>query len=434
MKEALRNHLLNSCSDSELARWFDPINIDISEKSGEVVVTFPHAFFGQWFKSSIQDRFEEQLGQFLGSGFSISYSNNGSKNASVQEQPVSVKKIDFPFGHNFTFENFLIGKKNYFPLASAKEVARVENVSFNPFVICGKSGSGKSHLLKAIANEVCKKVDREKVFLGNVDDVQNIYSVRFGGDVMRARNYFFDFEYFFLDDLRQIKKYEHLQQELISIFNNFYEHGKQMVFSCTDKLASYDFLNKNLKSRLEWGLIVTLKRPDLEIRAKYVQKQCKLKKLPLSKDQILTLSQRFQDFRYLQGIIIKLSAFRELVRKNMDDRDFEHILSNTEEKADETLTPEYVIESVASHFNLKPADLTGSKRHKMTAHARQVAMYLCRELLGISYPALGRTFGGKDHSTVLYSVKKIQELQRDDKVLKRLLIDLKNKCLLRVSN
>ena len=251
---------------------------------------------------------------------------------------------------------------------------------------------------------------------------------------MRARNYFFDFEYLFLDDLRQIKKYEHLQQELISIFNNFYEHGKQMVFSCTDKLASYDFLNKNLKSRLEWGLIVTLKRPDLEIRAKYVQKQCKLKKLPLSKDQILTLSQRFQDFRYLQGIIIKLSAFRELVRKNMDDRDFEHILSNTEEKADETLTPEYVIESVASHFNLKPSDLTGSKRHKMTAHARQVAMYLCRELLGISYPALGRTFGGKDHSTVLYSVKKIQELQRDDRVLKRLLIDLKNKCLLRVSN
>ncbi len=434
MKEALRNHLSNSCSETELARWFDPISIDISDETGEVIVTFPHAFFGQWFKSSIQDRFEEQLGLFLGSGFSISYSNNGTTSAPAAGQISSTKKIDFPFGHNFTFENFLISKKNYFPLASAKEVTRVDNVSFNPFVICGKSGSGKTHLLKAIANEISKKVDREKIFLGNVDDVQNIYSVRFGNDSMRARNYFFDFDYFFLDDLKQIRKYEHLQQELISIFNNFYENGKQMVFSCTDKLASYDFLDKNLKSRLEWGLIVTLKRPDLEIRASYVQKQCKLKKLPLSKDQILTLSQRFQDFRYLQGIIIKLSAFRELVRKNMDDRDFEHILSNTEEKADETLTPEYVIESVAAHFNLKPSDLTGSKRHKMIAHARQIAMYLCRELLGISYPALGRTFGGKDHSTVLYSVKKIQELQRDDKVLKRVLIDLKNKCLLRVSN
>ncbi|CCO23073.1 DnaA ATPase domain-containing protein [Maridesulfovibrio hydrothermalis] len=434
MKDALRNHLLNSCSDSELTRWFDPINIDISDENGEVVVTFPHAFFGQWFKSSIQDRFEEQLGLFLGSGFSVSYSNNGVSGNAAAKQISSAKKIDFPFGHNFTFENFLIGKKNYFPLASAREVTRVDNVSFNPFVICGKSGSGKSHLLKAIANEVSKKVDREKIFMGNIDDVQNIYSVRFGGDAMRARNHFFDYEYFFLDDLKQIGKYEHLQQELISIFNNFYENGKQMVFSCSDKLASYDFLDKNLKSRLEWGLIVTLKRPDLEIRASYVQKQCKLKKLPLTKDQILTLSQRFQDFRYLQGIIIKLSAFRELVRKNMDDRDFEHILSNTEEKADATLTPEYVIESVSEHFKLKPSDLTGSKRHKMTAHARQIAMYLCRELLGISYPALGRVFGGKDHSTVLYSVKKIHKLQKDDKVLKRLLIDLKNKCLLRVSN
>ncbi|WP_027720651.1 DnaA ATPase domain-containing protein [Maridesulfovibrio zosterae] len=432
MKEALRNHLLNSCSDAELIRWFDPINIDISDENGEVIVTFPHPFFGQWFKSSIQDRFEEQLGLFLGNGFYVSYSNNGSSGTVLKEKVTSSKKIDFPFGHNFTFENFLISKKNYFPLASAKEVTRSDNVTFNPFVICGKSGSGKSHLLKAIANEISKKINRDKIFLGNVDDVQNMYSVRFGGDTIRARNHFFDYEYLFLDDLKQLQKYEHLQQELISIFNNFYENGKQMVFSCSDKLASYDFLDKNLKSRLEWGLIVTLKLPDLEIRASYVQKQCKLKKLPLSKDQILTLSQRFQDFRYLQGIIIKLSAFRELVRKNMDDKDFEHILSNTEEKADESLTPEYVIESVATHFNLKPSDLTGSKRHKMIAHARQISMYLCRELLGISYPALGRAFGGKDHSTVLYSVKKIQELQSDDRVLKRVLIDLKNKCLLRV--
>ncbi len=434
MKNELRNNLLNTCSDSDLIRWFDPINIEVSDDTGFVMVTFPHAFFGQWFKSSIQDKFEEQLGLFLGSGFSVSYSNNGSSGSQSAVKISDTKKIDFPFGHKFTFENFLTSKKNYFPLASAKEVTKVENVAFNPFVICGKSGSGKTHLLKAVANEISKKIDRDKIFIGTIDDIQNIYSVRFSGDPMRARNYFFDFEYFFLDDLKQLRKYENLQQELISIFNNFYENGKQMVFSCSDKLASYDFLDPNLKSRLEWGLIVTLKRPDLEIRANYIQRQCKLKKLPLTKDQILTLSQRFQDFRYLQGIIIKLTAFRELVRKNMDDRDFENILNNTEEKTDETLTPEFIIKSVSTHFNLKPSDLTGSKRHKITAYARQIAMYLCRELLGISYPALGRIFGGKDHSTVLYSVKKIQELQRDDKVLKRLLIDLKSMCLVRVSN
>ncbi|MBI9111159.1 DnaA/Hda family protein [Maridesulfovibrio ferrireducens] len=434
MKNALRNHLLNTCSDSDLKRWFDPINLDISDDTGDVVVTFPHAFFAQWFRSSIQDRFEEQLGLFLGGGFSVSYLNSSTSRTHTAGQVTDTKKIDFPFGHKFTFENFLISKSNYFPLASAKEVTHVDSVAFNPFVICGKSGSGKSHLLKSIANEISKKVESDKIFLGNIDDIQNIYSVRFGGDMIRARNYFFDFEYFFLDDLKQIQKYEKLQQELISIFNNFYENGKQMVFCCTDKLASYSFLDQNLKSRLEWGLIVNLKRPDLEIRAIYIQKQCKLKKLPLTKDQILTLSQRFQDFRYLQGIIIKLSAFRELVRKNMDEKDFENILNNTEEKTDETLTPEYVIKSVATHFNLKPSDLTGNKRHKMTAHARQIAMYVCRDLLGISYPALGRIFGGKDHSTVLYSVKKIQLLQKDDKVLKRVLIDLKNTCLLRVSN
>ena len=433
MKDRLRKHLLNTCSNSELIRWFDPIGINVNEV-GKVIVTFPHTFFGQWFKSSIQDRFEEQLSLFMGKGFSILYLNKDSKSVTISIPDSVSKKIDFPFGHNFTFENFLTNKKNYFPLASAKEITQLENVSFNPFVLCGKSGSGKTHILKAIANEISKKTDKDKIFLGNIDDFQNIYSVRFNNDPIRNRKYFLAYEYFFLDDLKQLKKYSNLQQELISIFNSFYENGKQMVFSCADKLNSYDFMDKNLKSRLEWGLIVNLKLPDLEIRANYVQRQCKLKKIPLTKDQILTLSQRFQDFRYLQGIIIKLSAFRELVRKNMDDKDFEYIINNTEEKTVEALNPEYIIQSVADNFNLKPEDITGNKRHKETAHARQIAMFLCRNLLGISYPALGRIFGGKDHSTVLYSVKKIKELQNDNEVLNRLLINLKDKCLLRVSN
>lgn len=434
MKNGLRNHLLQTCSETELKRWFDPIKIDISDETGEVLVTFPHAFFGNWFRDSIQSRFEEQLATFLGNGFSVSYSHNGSHASAEPANAATAEttRIDFPFGHNFTFENFIVGKKNFFPLASAREVARLEAVTFNPFVICGKNGSGKSHLMKAIANETSKRVESDRIFLGNIDDVKSVYSVKFSGDSFKARNYFFSFDYIFVDDFQTIRKYDELQQEMISIFNNFYENGKQMVFCCNDKLVTYDFLNPNLKSRLEWGLIVTLKRPDLEIRTSFIQKQCKLKKIPLSKDQILTLSQKFQDFRYLQGILIKLSAFRELVRKNLDQKDFEHILNNTEEKTDHDLTPEYIIQAVADHFDLSPADLKGNKRHQSIVRPRQMAMYLCRNLLGVSFPALGRTFGGKDHSTVLYSVKKIEESQKVNEETKNLLITLKDKCLLRV--
>jgi chromosomal replication initiator protein len=434
VKNGLRNHLLQTCSESELQRWYDPIKIDISDETGEVVVTFPHAFFGNWFKNSIQSRFEEQLSTFLGKGFKVSYSNNGQQNSSEQHSAISEtpRRIDFPFGHTFTFDNFIISKKNFFPLASAKEVARLETVTFNPFVICGKNGSGKSHMMKAIANEISKRVETDKIFLGNMDDIKTIYSVKFSGDNFKARNYFFSMDYIFVDDFQSIRKYDELQQEMISIFNNFYENEKQMVFCCNDKLVTYDFLNQNLKSRLEWGLIVTLKRPDLEIRTSFIQKQCKIKKLQLSKEQILTLSQKFQDFRYLQGILIKLLAFKELVRKNLDQKDFEHILNNTEEKTDQELTPEYILQAVSEHFNVSTEELKGNKRLQSIVRPRQMAMYLCRHLLGVSFSSLGRIFGGKDHSTVLYSVKKIDKLQKVNKETKDLLITLENKCRGRV--
>jgi len=179
---------------------------------------------------------------------------------------------------------------------------------------------------------------------------------------------------------------------------------------------------------LGWGLIVTLKEPDLEIRVGYIQRQCRTKRLTLSKDQILTLAQRFTDFRYLQGILLKLFAFKELVKKDLSEKDFQHILSNTEEKATDDLTPKKIMGVVSEHFNIRVADMTGTKRHQQIAQARQVAMFLCRQMLNTSYPALGRAFGGKDHSTVLYSVKKVKQLQDDNYELKQLLKTLKTKC------
>jgi chromosomal replication initiator protein len=175
-------------------------------------------------------------------------------------------------------------------------------------------------------------------------------------------------------------------------------------------------------------LIVTLKEPDLEIRVGYIQRQARAKRLSLNKEQILTLAQRFTDFRYLQGILLKLFAFKELVKQDLSQKDFEHILANTEEKTTDDLTPKKILSVVAEHFSVHVKDLTGTKRHQHIAHARQVAMYLCRQMLNTSYPALGRAFGGKDHSTVLYSVKKIDQLQEDDFELKQLLKTLKNKC------
>ena len=266
----------------------------------------------------------------------------------------------------------------------------------------------------------------KRVFLGSIEDLDSVY--KSGANAYEVRSRLLEYDYLLVDDFQHIRSNLHLQDELVGVFNAFYDARKQMVFGCADKVAAYDFLDPKLKSRLEWGLIVNLVRPDLDIRVRYIQNQCKLKKIQLSQEQMLLLAQRFTDFRFLQGILLKMFAYRELVSKDIRDKDFRQILSHTEDRVCEPPSAKRIIEVVAEHFGIPIKEITGDKRHQEVVQARQVAMYLCRQMLGTSYPALGREFGGKDHSTVLYAVKKIKRLQSDNRDLKRLLTELRHKC------
>jgi len=429
-KISLRKHLAKSFSDQELKRWFDPLATDISSEEKRLRVIFPHAFFAEWFTKHARGRFEEEVARYLGPGYTVVYENsNGATERPQHLAQKPAQSMDFPFGHQFTLDNFLVNRKNSFPMASAQEVSRGGASTYNPFIICGEAGSGKTHLLRALANEVCKTCGAERVFLGTTEDLNQLYVSRFRSDPYKARAHLCGFDYLLVDDLQQIRGYPDLQQELILVFNSFRDRHKQMAFACSGRLSSYDFLDPKLKSRLEWGLIVNLEQPDLDIRVRYIQQQLKQRKLQLTQNQVLTLAQRFEDFRFLQGILLKLFAFKELMNREIREREFEHILRHTEDQSKPVVTPDAVMKTVADYYGLEIKDIIGSRRHQGVVKARQAAMYLCRQLLGTSYPALGRLFGGKDHSTVLYAVKKIEELQRNDSETKRVLMILRDQCL-----
>jgi len=438
VKKALREHLSASCTEQELRRWFDPLDIELSGDGPEVRVGFPHGFFAQWFAGRMQDRFEAELFRFRGEPCDIRYlapagsrgrfqaaGRDGDGAAANGPGEKGARKLAFPFDAQYNFESFLTNSKNYFPLETARQVARAEGAQFNPFVICGKSGSGKSHLLKAIANEVAKTRPAGDLLVTTGEGLRTLFA---NGDALAAREQVTRHHYLLVDDIHSLAGDERLQQELLILFNNFQDQRRQMVFTCQDRIGAWEELIPPLRSRLEGGLVVGLKLPDLEVRVALIQERARAKKLPLSKEQVLTLAQRFQNFRALGGILIKLLAFRELVRKDISARDFEQILSNTEERDQPQITPEAVIDTVCQHYQVLRKDVLGEDRRQNIALARQVAMFLCRQMLGLSYPALGRAFGGKDHSTVIYSVKKISELQEDSKEMKILLKDLKVRC------
>jgi chromosomal replication initiator protein len=438
VKKALREHLSASCSEQELKRWFDPLDIEMSEGGHEVRVAFPHNYFAQWFAGKMQDRFEAELFRFQGKPCDIRYLSPAARRGQPQpvgagtngdvrwdEAPNATRKLAFPFDSQYSFESFLTNSKNYFPLETARQVAKTEDAQFNPFVICGKSGAGKSHLLKAIANEIAKTHPLQDVLVTTGEGLRALFS---GPDILAAREKITRHRFLLVDDIHWLAGDERLQQELLIVFNQLQDARRQMVFTCQDRIGAWDDILPALRSRLEGGLVVGLKQPDMEVRVALIQERVRAKKLPLSKEQVLTLAQRFQNFRALGGILIKLLAFRELVRRDISPRDFEQILSNTEERDLPQITVDTVIEIVCQHFQVNKKDVLGEDRRQNIALARQVAMYLCRHMLGLSYPALGRSFGGKDHSTVIYSVKKIHELQEEAKDMKQMLKDLKLRC------
>lgn len=434
LKESLRRHLLRSHAEEELKRWFDPLRLELSREERVVRVLFPHGYFAAWFRDGPQGVFERELGVFLGPGYGLSYQNldlAGQADGRAAPTPRSeIKRLDFPWGRQFTFETYLHNRKNLFPLSAAREVAGSGEATFNPFIVSGEHGSGKTHLLRAVANELAKRHDHRQIWLGSVEDLSAAFA-GFPGDNLAARSYLYGFSFLVVDDFQLIRAHAQLQEELIHIFNHFHDNRKQMIIACADKIASCDFLDPSLKSRLEGGLVVNLKRPDLDVRVKYVLAQSKLKKLGLTKEQSLTLAQRFEDFRRLQGVLLKLFAYRELEKKDIGEGDFEQVLSHTvDERSEETLLkPEVILETVAARFGQTVKDLLGSRRTRDLVAARQAAMYLCRQLLGCSYPQLGRIFGGKDHSTVIYAVKKVEELQASNKEMKSMLSELKKSCL-----
>lgn len=419
--DRIHEALLREFSAEELEKWRPALRMTV--EGGALTVYFPHRFFAQWFDSHVRPRFERALAGVMPVAYGSRTDDLPVFSVASPRSPRLPEANTPPFGERFTFENFLSNSKNHFPLASAREVAEHSEVRYNPFVLCGESGSGKSFLLRAMANARAAASDGT-VHLTGIEEMRELYASR-----ADARSFLLSVNFLAVDDLQDLVRHPHLQSELVTLFDSLHLRQRQMVFACPGKVAGLAFLTPKLKSRLEWGLIVTLKAPDLEVRARFLQTRCKECGIALPKDRILLLAQRFGDLRNLEGCLLKLSAYHRLVSERISDREFDKILSHLDSRAGASLTPQRIMDEVCASFEVTLDDLLSSGRRHELVFARQVSMYLCRLHLGLSFPELGRIFGGKDHSTVLYGCKKIEQLQKDDKKIKSMLQDLSERCL-----
>ncbi|MDR3073329.1 MAG: hypothetical protein LBV01_01225 [Deltaproteobacteria bacterium] len=423
-KERIRNHLRTGHSDAELQTWFDPLALRFADEE-TLEVGFPHLLFSRWFDREHRKVFEREVALALGKRPRIVY-----------VKPEIARKgsaldIGAPANGNpdhdarWSFDTFIYNKKNEFPVAMAREaVSSASAPAYIPFVISGKGICGKTHLLRAIASGMALSIPQTALYFGTAGDLYSVFAENKKFGVFKRK--MLRYKAIFLDDAQHLESYPDLQQELVFILDAFREKKKNFILA-VDKEHDLPSLAQKFQSRLESGLVVALKKPDLDVRLRYTRAQCAVNQLRLTKESMLPIAQRFQNFRAIQGIVVKLAAYQQKHGGRLTAPDMEKVLASSEVFSAKPATPALIISQVAEALSLSYEDVIGNERRAPVVYGRQIAMYLCRELLGLPFSSLGLFFTGKNHATVLYAFKKIKNTIDIDKDTHKIVTQVRKK-------
>jgi chromosomal replication initiator protein len=316
----------------------------------------------------------------------------------------------------YTFEAFVIGASNRFAHAAAQRVAETPAESYNPLFIYGDSGLGKTHLLHAIGHYVVQNFPGKRVRYVSTETFMNDFvdAIRTNGQTTFKRRYR-ECDVLLVDDIQFMEGKEGLQEEFFHTFNWLYEGSKQIVLSSDRHPRSIATLEDRLRSRFEWGLTTDVQPPELETRLAILRKKADGERIPIPGDVLELIATHVRDnIRELEGALIRVSAYASLNREPPTLDVAARVLSDILDAGrPRQITPQLILESTASVFGFSVEDLCGTSRRRPLVNARQVGMYLFRELTDYSYPAIAREFGGRDHTTVIHAVEKIARLMKE---------------------
>jgi chromosomal replication initiator protein len=330
----------------------------------------------------------------------------------------SVRKSDEPSQLNarYIFETFVIGASNRFAHAAAVAVAEAPAKAYNPLFIYGESGLGKTHLLHAIGAYAKELYGNVRVRYVSSEEFTNdfINSIRDDKATAFQRRYR-DLDILLVDDIQFLENKERTQEEFFHTFNTLYNANKQIVISSDRPPKQLTTLEDRLRSRFEWGLITDIQPPELETRIAILRKKAAQDKLNAPDDVLEFIASKIStNIRELEGALIRVTAFASLNRQVVDMGLAEIVLKDLiPNEVNSEITAPTIMAQTAAYYSLTIDDLCGTSRSRALVNARQIAMYLCRELTELSLPKIGQTFGGRDHTTVMHADRKIRELMAE---------------------
>jgi chromosomal replication initiator protein len=325
-----------------------------------------------------------------------------------------------PLNARYTFDAFVIGASNRFAHAAALAVAEKPAASYNPLFIYGEVGLGKTHLLHAIGNYVRHHYPDMKVGYCTTESFTNdfIESIRSNTQASFKRRYR-TCDVLLIDDIQFLEKRETTRDEFFHTFNALHEDDCQIVLTSDRPPRSFDSLEDRLRSRFEWGLVSDVQPPEIETRLAILRKKVEREALPISDEVLEYIAEHITDnIRELEGALIRLSAYNSLndapITLEIAEEELQALIGSKETRHP---TPQAIIDAAADMFGMSPEDLRGKSRRQPLVTARQICMYVFRQMTDFSYPAIGREFGDRDHTTVIHAERRVAELMSERRVI-----------------
>jgi chromosomal replication initiator protein len=400
-------------SEDSFKTWIEPLSfIDLQNSSCRIGV--PNAFFRDWVSENFGSIILTLLKDVTKENITIEYVLKRDEKALEEKKRVIVKKNTnlSQFNPRYTFENFVVGSSNQFANAACLAVSTNPGKTYNPLFIYGGVGLGKTHLLNAVGNFLVKHgtINPDRICYITAETFTNelINSIRFE-KMDDFRNKFRKMDIILIDDIQFIAGKERTQAEFFHTFNTLYDNMKQIVLTSDKFPRDIENFEERLKSRFEWGLVADIQLPDIETKVAILNKKAEHEKIDLPLDVAFFIATNSEDsIRSLEGTLIRVGAYASLNNTPITIDMVKQIMSHVMKEKTREITIDMVIKEVCSHFAVTLSDIRSSKRIRSIMYPRQLAMYLARKMTDSSLVSIGEKFGGKDHATVLHSIRKIE--------------------------
>ena len=399
-----------------------PIKLDF--EAGDAILMVPNEFHRQTLNRCYRNLLNDAFNEIFGSGINICFTVPEEVES---EKNKNVSNLAINENYEFTFDTYIVGSSNKFAHAAALAVAANPAGAYNPLFIYGNSGLGKTHLLYAICNDIKKSNPNKKYLYIKGDDFTNelIESIR-KNTMSEFHQKYRQTDILLVDDIQFIAGKDSTQEEFFHTFNSLYEAKKQIVLTSDRPPKEIQTLEDRLRTRFEWGLIADIQPPDFETRIAIVKRKAELLDIKMPDEVCEFISKKLKtNIRQLEGAVKKMKAHHLLGGEPMGIQTariaISDILNNDQPPP---VTIEKIIEEVARTFNVSAQDIRSSRRSASVSNARQISMYVVREITQLPLVSIGEEFGGRDHSTIIYALQQVEKNLSKDQKTKAMVEDI----------